>query len=90
MRCLVAPASRPASWLNLADRPFAEVSNHCVRRGSHCRAKALETSNQAFPKARAQKPFIWTKTADDTLASIQRFARRSLELHPPLLRELRR
>ncbi len=73
-----------ASWLNLVERLFAEVTDKCIRRGSHRSTVALESAIQAFLAARREKPFIWTKTADDILVSIERFARRTLHTHSRL------
>jgi transposase len=73
-----------SSWLNLVERLFAEVTDKCVRRGSHRSVSALETALREYLAARKPKAFIWTKTADQILASIQRFAQRTLELHAGL------
>jgi transposase len=70
-----------ASWLNLVERLFAEVTDKCVRRGSHRSTTALETAIREYLKARENKPFVWSKTADEILASIERFAVRTLEHH---------
>lgn len=70
-----------ASWLNLVERLFAEVTDKCVRRGSHRSTAALEAAIKAFLDAREEKPFVWAKAADDILASIERFARRTLDIH---------
>jgi transposase len=67
-----------ASWLNLVERLFAEVSEKCIRRGSHRSTAALEAAIKAFLDARERKRFVWAKNADDILASIERFARRTL------------
>jgi hypothetical protein len=47
------------------------------------RLHALETAIHAFLDAHndAPKPFVWTKSADDILASIGRFAQRTLDTH---------
>jgi hypothetical protein len=44
----------------------------------------LETAIRAFIDAHnaAPKPFAWTKSADQILASIARFAQRTLDDHP--------
>ena len=43
----------------------------------------LEGAITAYIKSRnaAPKPFRWTKSADDILASIERFCRRTLDTH---------
>lgn len=72
------------SWLNLIERWFAELTNKQIRRGSHHSVKALEAAIRDFIDAHNAdpKPFIWTKTADEILASIARFAQRTLQDHP--------
>jgi len=70
-----------ASWLNLAERLFAEVTDKCVRRGSHRSTAALETAIREYLKARPTKPFVWSKSADEILTSIERFAARTLKSH---------
>ncbi len=71
------------SWLNLVERWFAELTNKQLRRGAHRSVHALETAIRDFIAASnaAGKPFVWTKTADEILASIARFAQRTLNLH---------
>ena len=72
------------SWLNLVERLFAEVTDKCVRRGSHRSTAALESAIREFLAVRneAPRPFVWAKPADDILASIERFAARTLANHP--------
>jgi DDE superfamily endonuclease/Homeodomain-like domain len=67
-----------ASWINLAERWFALFTEKQLRRGVHCSTRALETAiMQYIGVSNAQpKPFVWTKTADDILASVERFCRR--------------
>jgi transposase len=67
-----------ASWLNLVERWFALLTHKQIRRGVHRSTRALElaiTDYIALSNERP-KPFVWTKTADDILASIERFCRR--------------
>lgn len=60
------------SWLNLVERWFADLTNKQVRRGVHRSVTELETAIRAFIDAHNAdpKPFVWTKTADQILASI--------------------
>ncbi len=71
------------SWINLVERWFAELTNKQIRRGSHCSVAALEAAIWEFIDATndAPKPFVWTKSADEILASIARFAQRTLDQH---------
>ncbi len=69
------------SWLNLVERWFAELTNKQLRRGVHRSVAQLEAAIRAFSDAHHTdpKPFVWTKTADEILASIARFAQRTLD-----------
>jgi transposase len=71
------------SWLNLVERWFAELTNKQLRRGAHRSVAQLEAAIREFIDAHQAnpKPFVWTKTADEILASITRFAQRTLDLH---------
>src|SRR6201997_152646 len=66
------------SWLNLAERLFAEVTERCVRRGSHTAVGALEKAMLAYLDQRNQhpKPFVWTADADLILGKVQRVCQR--------------
>ncbi len=67
-----------ASWLNQVERWFALLTQKQIRRGVHRSTRALEAAiMQYIAMANEQsRPFVWTKTADDILASVQRFCRR--------------
>ena len=69
-------------WLNLVERWFAELTTKQLRRGVHRSVRELEAAIHEFiAEHNAQSaPFIWTKTADEILASIARFAQRTLKL----------
>jgi len=54
-----------ASWINQVERFFALLTDRAI-------TAYIDATNAA------PKPFRWTKTADDILASIQRFCLRSL------------
>lgn len=71
------------SWLNLVERWFAELTQKQIRRGSHRSVPELERAIREFIDAHNSepKPFVWTKTADEILASIARFAQRTLNAH---------
>jgi transposase len=62
------------SWLNLVERWFAELTNKQLRRGVHRSVAQLKTAIREFIAAHHAKatPFVWTKSADDILASIAR------------------
>jgi len=73
-----------ASWLNLVERWFGLLTEHALRRGSHRSTRALRAAIQAYLDAHNEepKPFKWTKSADEVLASIARFATRTITAHP--------
>ena len=67
------------SWINLVERWFAEITNKRIRRGVFRSVKELETAIREYIDVHneAPKPFVWTRTADQILASIARFAQRT-------------
>lgn len=71
------------SWLNLVERWFAALTTKQLRRGVHRRVRELETAIRTFIDTHnaTGKPFVWTKTADEILASIARFAQRTVAVH---------
>jgi transposase len=66
------------SWLNLVERLFAEVTERCVRRGSHTAVAQLEKAMLAYLDKRNQKPkpFVWTAPADLILRKVERLCQR--------------
>lgn len=68
------------SWLNLVERWFAGLTSRQLRRGVHQSVAALVRAIHEYIDASnvESKPFVWTKTADDILASIARFAVRTV------------
>jgi len=67
------------SWLNLVERWFVELTDKQIRRGTHRSTRQLETTIKTYLKHTNDhpKPFVWTKTADEILASIARFCQRT-------------
>jgi transposase len=67
-----------ASWINLVERWFALLTQKQLRRGVHRSTRALEAAILEYIALSNThpKPFVWTKSADDILASVQRFCRR--------------
>jgi hypothetical protein len=59
---------------------FALLTEQQIKRGAHRSTQELEAAITAYIEARNKdpKPFRWTKSADDILASIERFCRRTL------------
>jgi transposase len=72
------------SWINLVERWFAELTNKRIRRGVFRSVKELEVAIREYIEVHNQdpKPFVWTRTADQILDSIARYARRTLAAHP--------
>jgi transposase len=74
-----------ASWLNQVERWFALLTQRQIKRGSHTSVQELEMAIREFIAAHNQqpKPFRWTKSADQILANIARFATSTLAAHSP-------
>lgn len=72
-----------ASWINQVERFFGLLSEKKIKRGTHRSVKELVAAIQAFiDRCNADpKPFRWVKTADDILASVERFCRRTLQVY---------
>jgi transposase len=68
-----------ASWLNLVECWFALLSRQRLARGAFTSVGDLEAAILAYvAETNADpKPFVWTKTADDILASVARFCQRT-------------
>jgi transposase len=67
------------SWINLVERWFAELTHKRIRRGVFRSVKDLEAAIREYIDVHNEdpKPFVWTKTADQILASIARYAQRT-------------
>ena len=72
------------SWINLVERWFAELTNKRIRRGVFRSVQELETAIRDYIDIhnKAPKPFTWTRTADQILDSIARYARRAIATPP--------
>jgi transposase len=70
-----------ASWINQVERFFALLTDKQIRRGVHTSVQKLEDDIRTFIQTNNTdpKPFRWTKSADDILASIQRFCLRNIK-----------
>jgi hypothetical protein len=62
---------------------FALLSEQQIKRGVHRTTAELEAAINTYIKTRNAdpKPFRWTKSADDILASIERFCRQTISAH---------
>lgn len=67
-----------ASWLNQVERWFSTLTERYIRRSTHRSTRELERSIRTYLDVNnsAPKPFSWSKSADDILASIERFCLR--------------
>ena len=64
-----------SSWLNQVERFFGLLTEQQIRRGIHRSLTDLHAAIAAFIERHNAdpKPLRWTKSADDILASIERF-----------------
>jgi transposase len=63
-----------ASWLNMVERFFRDISENRIRRDSFTSVNELEQAIAQYIEHHNQnpKPFIWTARADDILAKVTR------------------
>ena len=74
-----------SSWLNQVERWFALLTQKQLRRGIHRSERELVRDILAFIERQnvASRPFNWCKTADEILASVERFCHHTLRAHVP-------
>lgn len=67
-----------SSWLNLVERWFAELTTKKLRRGTHTSVRQLNADIRAWIETWNDnpRPYIWTKTADQILATISNYCLR--------------
>lgn len=63
-----------ASWLNMIERFFRDLSSNRIRRGTCASVRELITAieNYIAQHNREPKPFIWTAQASDILEKVKR------------------
>jgi len=68
-----------SSWLNQVERWFGLITDKMIRRGAHRSVQALEADIRAWIDNWNEnpRPFTWTKTADEILASLGRLLQRN-------------
>lgn len=68
-----------SSWINLVERWFAALTEKKIRRSTHKSLKRLEDDLKRYIEVNNEnpKPFVWTKTADEILAAVARFCKRT-------------
>jgi transposase len=69
------------SWINQVERWFALLTEQRLRRSAFRSTRELESAIRQYVDQHNEqpKPFRWTKTADQILASIARFCLRTSE-----------
>jgi transposase len=67
-----------ASWMNQVERWFAALTEKQLRRGAYRSTRELELAIERHLEItnKHPKPFRWTKTADQILATVARFCKR--------------
>ncbi|KWN04818.1 DDE endonuclease [Burkholderia territorii] len=67
-----------ASWLNQVERWFATLTEKYIRRGTHRSTRQLEEAIRHYLDVynADPQPFAWSKSADEILASLERFCSR--------------
>jgi transposase len=67
-----------SSWLNQVERWFATLTEKYLRRGTHRSTRQLEDAIRHYLEVynANPRPFVWSKSADDILASVERFCAR--------------
>jgi transposase len=69
----VTPTS--SSWINLVECWFSLLQRRALTRAAFASTDALEAALRGYIAATnaAPRPFVWTKTADEILASVKRY-----------------
>jgi transposase len=72
-----------SSWLNLVERWFALLTQRQIKRGAHTSVAQLQGAIEQFLAVsnQAPRPFVWTKTADEILDKVARYAGETVRAH---------
>jgi hypothetical protein len=64
--------------MNLVERWFAELTRRKLRRSAHRSVRELEADLRKWTSEwnKNPKPFIWTKTADETFETLAAYCQR--------------
>ncbi len=67
-----------ASWLDQVERWFATLTEKYIRRGTHRSTRQLEEAIRHYLDVHNAnpQPFAWSQSADEILASLERFCAR--------------
>src|SRR3990170_2961164 len=70
-----------ASWLNLVERWFAEITTKLLRRGGHRNVADLQADIRGWLDHWNEnpRPYLWVKTADEILTNLGRYCARISE-----------
>jgi hypothetical protein len=68
-----------SSWLNMVERWFGELTTKLLQRGVHKSVQSLEKDIRGWIETWNEdpRPYVWTKTADEILDSINAFCQRT-------------
>lgn len=68
-----------ASWINMVERWFDELTRKQLKRGAHRSTEALEHATMTYiaNTNTDPKPFVWTKMTGAILESVKRFCQRT-------------
>jgi transposase len=68
-----------ASWLNMIERFFAEITQKWIRRGAFRSVQDLENAIHVYLRNHNEspKPFIWTASPDEIFTKIERLCNRT-------------
>lgn len=67
-----------SSWINLVESWFAVLTNRRLRRSSFTSTRQLEGAVRQYVETsnEAPTPFVWSKSAEDIIKSVERFCKR--------------
>ena len=67
-----------ASWMNLVERCFAELTSRKLKRGTHHSVRELNKDIRDWVKHWNEnpRPYVWTKTADQILNTLAAYCER--------------
>lgn len=67
----------------MVERWFGLLTERQIKRGAHTSVRQLREAIESFIETnnRDPKPFVWTKTADEILEKIARYASGTLQAH---------
>jgi transposase len=68
-----------SSWINMVERWFGELTTKLLQRGVHKSVQALEKDIRNWIENWNEdpRPYVWTKSADDILDSLQSYCQRT-------------